>query len=204
MRLEPAEWAVLVFTGLYVAIFVIYFLAIGNHEFIWYVLTLMGLCGLIVVTRKRAALPPALLWALSFWGLAHMAGGSVRVGEGVLYNYVVWPLADQANITVFKYDQLVHFYGFAVAAVVLWHLLYRHFENLRGTATIYVYPVLGSMGLGAVNEMIEFAAVLLFPDTNVGGYFNTALDLVFNGLGAITAMAAVLVFHKLRRGRTVP
>ena len=203
MRFEQPEWAVLLFTAAYVAVFVIYFLLIGNHEFIWYVFTLVALSGLIVITKDRAGFPPALLWALSLWGLAHMAGGSVRVGEGVLYNYVLWPLVDQTNITVFKYDQLVHFYGFAVAALVLWHLLYRHFESLRGTATIYVYPALGSMGLGAVNEMIEFTAVLLFPDTNVGGYFNTALDLVFNGLGAITVMVAVLVFQKLRAGRTV-
>ncbi len=43
------------------------------------------------------------------------------------------------------------------------------------------------MGLGVLNELIEFSAVLVFPDTNVGGYFNTALDLVFNTLGALAA-----------------
>ena len=43
------------------------------------------------------------------------------------------------------------------------------------------------MGLGAINEIIEFSAVLLLPDTNVGG-FNTALDLVVNALGASAAM----------------
>jgi hypothetical protein len=43
------------------------------------------------------------------------------------------------------------------------------------------------MGLGALNEIIEFSAVMLVPNTNVGGYYNTALDLAFNGLGAVTA-----------------
>jgi hypothetical protein len=47
------------------------------------------------------------------------------------------------------------------------------------------------MGLGAVNEIIEFVAVLSVPDTNVGGYLNTALDLIFNALGAIVAMLLV-------------
>jgi hypothetical protein len=47
------------------------------------------------------------------------------------------------------------------------------------------------MGLGAVNEIIEFIAVLSVPDTNVGGYYNTALDLVFNGAGAVIAMVIV-------------
>jgi len=36
--------------------------------------------------------------------------------------------------------------------------------------------------------------VVVFPNTNVGGYINTALDLVFNALGAIVAMVLVRVF----------
>ena len=97
-----------------------------------------------------------------------------------------------------KFDQVVHFYGFAVVAWLLWHILQFHFESLRGTASIYVYSALGSMGLGAANEVIEFAAVLLFTETNVGGYFNTALDLVFNFLGAT---AAILTIAALKRRR---
>ena len=42
--------------------------------------------------------------------------------------------------------------------------------------------------------MIEFVAVLGIADTNVGGYYNTALDLVFNALGAIIA-ASVLAWR---------
>ncbi len=55
------------------------------------------------------------------------------------------------------------------------------------------------MGLGAVNEIIEFIAVVVFPNTNVGGYVNTALDLVFNAAGAITAM--VLVHLVIKPGK---
>jgi hypothetical protein len=39
--------------------------------------------------------------------------------------------------------------------------------------------------------MIEFSAVLAVPDTNVGGYFNTALDLCFNAFGAVLAMTLI-------------
>ena len=56
------------------------------------------------------------------------------------------------------------------------------------------------MGLGAVNEIIEFSAVLAVPETNVGGYYNTALDLVFNGSGAILAMWLV-ARQERRRGK---
>ena len=51
--------------------------------------------------------------------------------------------------------------------------------------------LIGAMGLGAVNEIIEFSAVLMLPDTNVGGYYNTALDLCFNGLGAVVAVLVI-------------
>ncbi len=200
-KLKPGEWAVLLFTVLYVAVFFTYFLSIGNYEFIWYVLTLVGLAGLVTLTRKTAALPAAILWALSVWGLVHMAGGGVTVGGGVLYNYIVLPVTADGEISLLKFDQLVHFYGFAVTAWLLWHLLHVNFPDLRGTATIHVYPALGSMGLGALNEMIEFSAVLLFPDTNVGGYFNTAMDLVFNALGAATAMAVIFLVQRRTSGK---
>jgi len=85
----------------------------------------------------------------------------------------------------------VHFYGFGITAWLLWNLLRRHFPVMIGSASLFVFPVLGAMGLGAVNEIIEFIAVVVFPDTNVGGYVNTALDLVFNAAGAVFAMVLV-------------
>ncbi|MGA7266168.1 MAG: hypothetical protein WBX21_00310, partial [Aestuariivirga sp.] len=84
--------------------------------------------------------------------------------------------------------QLVHFYGFAVTAWMLWFILQKRAPQLRRTLAVYAFPALASMGLGAVNEIVEFSAVMLVPHTNVGGYYNTALDLVFNALGAIFAM----------------
>ena len=43
-------------------------------------------------------------------------------------------------------------------------------------------PILAAMGFGMLNKMIEFSTVLMVPDTNVGGYYNTALDLVSNSI----------------------
>jgi uncharacterized membrane protein YjdF len=137
-----------------------------------------------------------------------MAGGGLTVGDGVLYSYVLLPLVGNGELVLLKYDQLVHFFGFGVATLVLWHVLRRNFPALDGTKTIYAFAVLGSMGLGVLNELIEFTAVLAFPDTNVGGYFNTALDLAFNTLGALTAavLAAFLTpsaqRHPQRQTRT--
>jgi putative membrane protein len=49
------------------------------------------------------------------------------------------------------------------------------------------------MGLSVVNELIEFAAVVVSPSTGVGGYVNTLLDLLFNTLGAVSGA----VIHRL-------
>jgi hypothetical protein len=186
-----AEKTVGIFTAAYVLAFSAWFLSIGNFEFIVYIATMLGLIALVALTLRVAEYPIAMLWALTLWGLLHMAGGSVPVAGSVLYNLHLIPIVETEQYFILKYDQLVHAYGFGVSAWLLHHLLLRHYPETRGTATVYVYPVLGAMGLGALNEMIEFSAVLMVPDTNVGGYYNTALDLVFNALGAVIAMVLV-------------
>jgi len=199
LTLTPGEKAVLWFTLAYVAGFTAWFLARGNFEFIIYVATMAILIALVGVNLRRAAFPTAMLAALSLWGLAHMAGGGVPVGGGVLYSLPLIPLVGTGEMTILKYDQLVHAYGFGVTAWLLWHLLAHHYPVLRGSWTIYVYPALAAMGLGAVNEIIEFGAVLMVPETNVGGYYNTLLDLCFNALGAILAMVVVARVEAARR-----
>jgi len=204
MTIKRSEWAVFWFTAAYVAGFTVWFLWRGNYEFIWYVLTMLGLIALAARGLRKAEFPAALLWALSLWGLAHMAGGGVPVGDGVLYSWVILPLVGSGELTILKYDQVVHAYGFGVTAWMLWHLLVRHFPATAGTATALTYPALGAMGLGAVNEIIEFLAVLAVPDTNVGGYYNTALDLVFNAAGAIVAVLTIALLRRVRRAWSDP
>lgn len=195
---NAAEKAVAIFTGAYVLGFTIWFLSIGNFEFIVYIGTMLGLIALVGLTLRVAEYPVAMLWALSLWGLAHMAGGSVPVAGSVLYNLHLVQLIETENYFILKYDQLVHAYGFGITAWLLHHLLTRHYPETRGTATAFFYPVLGGMGLGALNEMIEFSAVLMVPDTNVGGYYNTALDLCFNALGAVVAVLLIRFSQRTR------
>ncbi|WGW02478.1 DUF2238 domain-containing protein [Tropicibacter oceani] len=195
-QITRSELAVAGFTALYVAAFSIYFLAIGNYEFIVYIVTMLVLIALVGFSLRKAEYPPAMLWALSLWGLAHMAGGGVPVDGSVLYNLRLVPLVENENLFILKYDQVVHAYGFGISAWLLHHLLLRHFPDTRGSWTVYVFPVLAAMGLGATNEIIEFTAVLMVPDTNVGGYYNTALDLVFNAAGAVIAMIAVAALSR--------
>jgi len=183
-----AEKAAAIFTVAYIVAFTAWFVSIGNYEFIVYVITMVALLLLVALSLGKAEYTPLMLWALSVWGLLHMMGGSVPAGDSVLYNLRLVSVVETERLFILKYDQFVHAYGFGVTAWVLHHLLTRHFPETRGTATALVYPALGAMGLGAVNEIIEFSAVLMVPDTNVGGYINTALDLCFNAFGAVVAV----------------
>lgn len=201
MTIKRSEWVVLAITMAYIAGFGALFLSTGNREFLWYIVTLLILVALVGVGQRKAAFPTAILWALSLWGFVHMAGGGVPMGDSVLYAHVVVPVLKSGDMVFLRYDQIVHFYGFGVTAWLLWHLLRRHFPVMDRTRSIYVFAALGSMGLGAVNEMIEFAAVVMFPQTNVGGYVNTALDLVFNAVGAVFAM---IVLAMAARKSTTP
>jgi hypothetical protein len=46
--------------------------------------------------------------------------------------------------------------------------------------------ILISLGIGALNELIELIAVVFLGATEgVGGYINNALDIVFNLFGAV-------------------
>ena len=53
-----------------------------------------------------------------------------------------------------------------------------------------------AMGFGALNEVVEFIATLLVPETNVGGYINTGWDLVSNLCGTILAALAIRVTRR--------
>ena len=66
-----------------------------------------------------------------------------------------------------------------------------NFGPARPTFGLMVLCAAAGMGFGALNEVIEFTATLLVPETNVGGYVNTGWDLVSNLTG--TVIAATLI-----------
>ena len=47
---------------------------------------------------------------------------------------------------------------------------------------------------GESSPLVEFAATLLVPETNVGGYLNTGWDLVSNLVGVIVAAVLIRAF----------
>ena len=161
---------------------------LGNTEFLFYLAAMVVILVAVMAIHRRVGFRGPVLWALSVWGIAHMAGGLLPLPEG-------WPHAGDQAVwysgwiipDVLKYDNVVHAFGFGTCVVVC----HQAFSSLFGTQHFRHIGVLSmcvfaACGLGAANEIVEFIATLISPDTNVGGYRNTALDLVFNLIGATT------------------
>jgi uncharacterized membrane protein YagU involved in acid resistance len=201
-RFSPAERAVLAFTGLYMAVWLMASFVLQNDEFVFYFLVMCVLIVAVGAVHFRVRLHIGALWGLSMWGLAHMAGGLMPVpeswpikgGSHVLYNWWIVP-------GMLKYDQLVHAYGFGLVTWICWQSLRGAFRSrgltVKPTFGLLALCVAGGMGFGAANEVVEFTAALALPGTNVGGYENTGWDLVANLVGCLLAATAILAVHKV-------
>jgi uncharacterized membrane protein YjdF len=192
------KWVLAGINAAYIAAFAMYYIAIRDYEFLWYIAVMIFFFGLIFSTVNRSHFSPLILWGLSLWGFMHMAGGGIKVGDGVLYSYQIFHIVGSGEAFVLKYDQVVHAFGFFMATLVVLHLLRPYLNEKANWKVVYPVAIAAGMGLGALNEIVEFIAVLSFPGTGVGGYYNTAIDLCANGIGA--TLAAVYHRFLLRRG----
>lgn len=203
IKFSTTEKAILVFTCLYLIAFSAYFIRQFNIEFIAYVGVILFIFTLLYATLDKTKIPAPILGGLSLWGLLHMMGGSIPSADGVLYNWRMYPFFDGGGeLYILKFDQFVHLYLYAVVALLFLHLLRNYFANQHSQILIGFIAVMASIGVGAVNEIIEFIAVLTVPDNNVGGYYNTALDIVFNFAGALFAVLAFYLVRKISAFRT--
>ena len=190
--------AVAIFTAAYILAAGVGAVLSGNREFVFYIAVMVLLMAAVFFLDRRIGFSAPVLWGLSIWGLAHMAGGLVPVPQS-------WPVNGPVRVLYswwlipgyLKYDHLVHAYGFGVTTWVCWEGL-RSILSQPG-ADPSVGPTPGklllcgaaALGFGALNEIVEFCAVLLVPETNVGGYYNTGWDLVANLAGVVIASAAI-------------
>lgn len=179
--------------------FALYYLSAKNYEFILYMLVVAGVFLLVLLTLDRSRFDNTILWGLSIWAWLHMAGGGVKIGSGVLYGLHLIPITGEGDAFILKFDQFVHFFGFGVATLIAYHLWSLYLREDINKKVVYPLVVLTGMGIGSLNEIIEFVAVLVSPETGVGGYYNTMIDMVFNTFGAIAA-AVFIHYRSHKRG----
>jgi hypothetical protein len=173
----------------------------GNLEFLFYIAVMLILIGCVWSVHRYVGLSSGALWGLSIWGLAHMAGGLLAVPGD-------WPVSSESRILYtlwlipgrLKYDHVVHAYGFGMTTWVCWQGLRSVIRRRGGVAVptlgLMVLSTSAALGFGALNEVVEFVATLLVPETNVGGYRNTGWDLISNLSGA--TIAATLIWLRSR------
>ncbi|MFA5995797.1 MAG: DUF2238 domain-containing protein [Patescibacteria group bacterium] len=191
-RTQKLEKFIVYFTLFYVSIFAINALVRGNVEFVYYTAVMALSIGVILFINKRLHFYPIVLISLSLLGLLHMLGGNYYIGTVHLYDFYLLP-------NIFRYDNFVHMVGSGIMVMLAYAMLKPVLLDSFERQTLYFgfLLVLVGMGLGAINELIEFFAVLVFDASKtVGDYTNTLLDITFNTIGSIIT-AIILVKTKI-------
>ncbi|GAB4343620.1 MAG: hypothetical protein Kow0099_22210 [Candidatus Abyssubacteria bacterium] len=192
MMLKREQLPILLVNAVALIIFTLLFVSRKNYEFLLYVGVIVFFLIVILATNKRVNYPTSVLWGLTAWALLHMSGGGLFIRGTKLYEIILVPLSNEYEI--FRYDQFVHIVGFGVATLVMYHLLKPLLApGLNRWTALSIVVVMAGLGVGALNEIVEFAATVLVPETGVGGYVNTSLDLVADLIGAVLALAVIRV-----------
>jgi Predicted membrane protein (DUF2238) len=186
--LAPDERAALSVVGVAVVGFAVHGVINEVPGTLDYLLTVSGLVTLLFTLRTKA-LPSPIAFAAAASAVVHLAGGLVQVGNDVLYNTSPGP-------ELLRYDHFGHALGIFVGALLVWEVLVRDAFAVTGRGSLVAVTMLAALGLGAVNEAVEFVATLAHGGSHVGGYTNTGWDLVSN---TFAGLLAGVVIHRRRR-----
>lgn len=159
----------------------------ASAEFGMYAVVMFGIGLLIWKVMRKYDYAVWMLLLLQVGIFAHFAGGFTFVDGVSLYWY------EGLGI---RFDRIVHFYNSAIGAVVMLSV-YRQAGLTLGTWEPWVV-IMTVFGLGAIIEIIEFAAVTVVPNTGVGDHANTIEDMIVNLVGAAVGY---LVGRAVLRGR---
>ncbi len=197
---EHSSWALWIFNATYLFWGGAFFLQDLNLEFVIYIAVIIAIMGSVLLTVSYTDFPHWLLWLLSFWGLMHVLGGAVQIDGGVLFGYHIYPFLDLGgDFYILKYDQVVHMYLYGVVAMMTYHLL-RNILAIKGHAVlIFLMATMASVGVSALNEIMEFLIAVTVERNGVGGYENAMLDLIFNLSGAMVATGLMVLFSRKKR-----
>lgn len=186
---------ILIFTVTYLILFTLLAIARKNYEFLFYTIILSSLIILIVLYYKKLHLTYIILGGLSVVGFMHLAGGTIDIFGIRLYDFWIIP-------GILKYDNIIHALSIFVATFVAYSIISPHLDlkTKHHPVLFSLLLIFIALGIGVINEVLEFGAVVfLGAQEAVGDYFNNALDLVFNMLGAVIACFFIFPYHRKRQ-----
>jgi len=174
-----------------------YYLQSANYEFLAYAGTIALVALVLFGTLKWTRFSTTILVGITIWGILHMLGGSVMTSDGVLYAYRIFPFFDGGGeFYILKFDQIVHAFLYGVVGLMFLHTLQNIIGIKDRVALVAFTAIFAAAGFSIVNEIIEFLAVVNIPETGVGGYHNTVLDMIFNLAGAMIAVLGSVLLNK--------
>ncbi|MDP7263131.1 MAG: DUF2238 domain-containing protein [Candidatus Woesearchaeota archaeon] len=194
MLLKKDQIPILITNIIALIIFSFVFFSRKNYEFIIYIGVIIFFLLVIVYSNKKINYPNGVLWGLTLWSVLHMSGGGIFIGGKKLYELMIFQIVG-SPYNIFKFDQFVHIVGFWVATIVMYHLL-KPLLKEKKWISLSIVVVMAGLGAGALNEIVEFMATVIIPETGVGAYVNNSLDLVSNLVGAIGAMIYLIIKEK--------
>jgi len=188
-QLTSSQKLLLLFNVLIVLGFGTFYIQKLNFEFLAYAVTIVLVVGVLYGTLRWTRFPTYIIAGITLWGLLHMLGGSVQTADGVLYAWRMIPIFDGGgDFYILKYDQVVHAFLYGVVGLMFLHLLREMVGIKTHTWLIACTAIFAAAGFSILNEIIEFLAAVNLPETGVGGYYNTILDMIFNLVGAAVAV----------------
>ncbi len=194
---SPKITGVVYMTVIYLLGFIAASLYLESYNSLYYIAIQSIFTVIIYIAHKRIQYALPLLWSLSLWGLLNLAGQIIPLPAEVPTKDSTQTLGELWLVReIFIYDNLVHFYGFAVTTWVSWQTLCsiihtRYQRRLMPTIGLLLLVVTSSMGYGALNEMIEFSTQLIFNLQHSDTYHSTCWDMIINTFGAM--IAAVMI-----------
>jgi hypothetical protein len=182
--------------------FGVYGFATGAPSTVAYLLSVVAV-GFVIRRFRHDPIPGPLAIGLAVAAAVHLAGGLVRVGDDVLYNASIGTHVASLHTHVLQYDHFAHAFATFVGTLTLWTLLAPPTSSVSTRRGLIVLCVLAGLGVGGINETIEFLATIAHAGAGVGGYTNTGWDLVSNLLGATAAGAVIVRAHDRAPARSL-
>ena len=195
MFIRKGQLPILLFNLIAVSVFAMRFWLLDNYEFIIYIGVIVFFLIVFVATNSRIYYPNLLLWGLTLWAFMHMAGGGIFIKDGRLYDVILVPLS--VKYPILRYDQVVHIIGFGVATMVMFYMLKPLIRpGLDKFTALSIVVIFAGLGVGALNEIVECLTAVVVPESGVGGYMNTSLDLIADLIGAVLAMVIIRISER--------
>lgn len=188
--MSQRELPFLILTTFILSVFGALYYTPTNYELMAHIGMIAGFTILILMTNKRVRYPRVILAGLTLWAFMHLAGSNMILDGVPLYARIIFPIS--RALSIIRYDQIVHAIGFGFATALLYHLITpRIKESARRSPIVFGIIALAGVGVGAINEMVEFVMTTIFPGAAIGGYENTILDLFGDFVGAAAAVAII-------------